>query len=92
MAKYIKCFNCGKKIMFGEVALTQDYIGAYCSDECFSVTHSDAFTVNIGSVMELDCKVFDDEARKEEIRKEMEEHRAAMEKLFEELESLTKQN
>lgn len=92
MVKYIKCDNCGKKIMFGEVALTSDYYGAFCSDECFADAYANAFTVNAESVMDLDGEVYDDEARKEEIRKEMEEHKQAIEKLLKEFELLTTQN
>lgn len=93
MARYIKCDCCGKKIMFGdEVYKFSGRAGLYCSGECFADSY--------GEVQELDKEladdcyhtVYDDEARITEIRKEMEEHRMAMEELFIELESLTTQN
>jgi len=92
MARYIKCDNCGKKIKFGDVALTKDYDGVYCSDECFADVFSSAFTVSKDSVYDLDCKVYDDDARKEEIKREMEEHKQAIGKLLKEFELLTAQN
>lgn len=92
MAKYIKCDYCGCKIKFGDVALTKDYDGVYCSDECFVNAYGNVFTVNEESANDCDCTIYDDDARREEIRKEMEEHRMAMEKLFEELKTLTTQN
>jgi hypothetical protein len=93
MARYIKCDCCGKKINFGdEVYKFNGRAGLYCSGECFADSY--------GEVQELDMElddycyhtIYDDDARKEEIRKEMEEHRMAMEKLFEELKTLTAQN
>lgn len=93
MARYIKCDCCGKRIEFGdEVYKFYGHAGLYCSGECFADSY--------GEVQELDKEladdcyhtIYDDEARKEEIRKEMEEHRMAMEKLYEELQVLTTQN
>ena len=93
MARYIKCDCCGKKIMFGdEIYKFAGHAGLYCSGECFADSY--------GEVQELDKEladdcyhtIYDDDARREEIRKEMEEHRMAMEKLYEELQTLTVQN
>ena len=93
MARYIKCDCCGKKIMFGEeVYKFHGYADLFCSAECLSDSY--------GEVQELDKEladdcyhtIYDDDVRREEIRKEMEEHRMAMEKLYEELQTLTVQN
>ena len=93
MARYIKCDCCGKKINFGdEVYKFSGHAGLYCSGECFADSY--------GEVQELDKEladdcyhtIYDDEARKEEIRKEMEEHKQAIEKLLKEFETLTTQN
>lgn len=92
MARYIKCDCCGKKIKFGDVALTKDLDGVYCSDECFTDAFASAFTVNEESAYDCGSAVYDDEARKEEIRKEMEEHKQAIEELLKEFELLTAQN
>lgn len=92
MAKYIKCYHCGKKIPFGEVAYHFEYSDVYCSTECYCAENASVMTVDDYSVNECDCTVYDDDARREEIRREMEEHRMAMEKLFEELKTLTAQN
>ena len=87
--KYIKCNCCGKRIYFGEeVYRYKGYCGVYCSADCFA----DAFCITNELDEELAydccCTVYDDEARKNEIRREMEEHRMAMEKLYIELEAL----
>ena len=92
MAKYIKCDYCGKKIPFGEVAYHFEYSDVYCSAECYCDANANAMTVDDYSVNECDCIIYDDEARIAEIRNEMEEHRMAMEKLFEELKTITTQN
>ena len=92
MAKYIKCDNCGKRINFGETAYHFDYIDVYCSAECYCDANSYIGTVDDYFVTECDCTVYDDAARIEEIRKEMENHRTAMEKLYSELQTLTTQN
>lgn len=92
MAKYIKCDCCGKKIMFGEYAYHYEYDSVYCSGECYASAVGYYGEVNEDFVYSCDCIVYDDEARIAEIRKEMEEHRMAMEKLFEELKSFGKYN
>ena len=93
MAKYIKCDCCGKRINFGsEVYKFHGYAGLYCSGDCFADSY--------GEVQELDdelandCyhEVYDDEAKKEEIRKEMEELKMALDKLYKEFAELTAQN
>lgn len=92
MAKYVVCQNCGKKIKFGESAYHYEYDSVYCSAECFCDQYSHVGIVDEDFAYSCDCKVYDDDVRREEIRREMEEHRMAMEKLFEELKTLTTQN
>ena len=92
MAKYIKCNHCGKRINFGDIAYHFDYTDVYCSAECYCEGNANAGTVDDYFATECDCTVYDDEARIAEIRKEMEECRTAMEKLYNEFHSLTTQN
>lgn len=92
MAKYIKCDCCGKRINFGETAYHLDYVAVYCSAECYCDANAYMGTVDDYFVHDCECTVYDDEARIAEIRKEMEDHRTAMEKLYNELQTLTKQN
>ena len=92
MARYIKCDNCDKKIPFGAFAYHFEYDGVYCSEECYCTATANGGVVNEDFVYSCNCVVYDDDVRKEEIRKEMEEHRMAMERLFEELKTLTTQN
>ena len=99
MAKYIKCSGCGKRINFGdEVYKLSGYSGLYCSGECFANSYGDVH--DLDDELADDCyhTVYDD-ARKEEIIKEMaehqnaiEEHRKTMAKLLREFETLTAQN
>lgn len=92
MAKYIKCDFCRKKIYFGAIAYHRSFCTVYCSIDCYFDANGGETTVDEDFVEECDRTVYDDEARREEIRKEMEEHRMAMEKLFEELQTLITQN
>lgn len=92
MARYIKCDYCGKRIPFGEFAYHFEYDSVYCSETCYCSATAEGGIVNENFAHSCDCTVYDDEARIKEIRKEMEEHRMAMEELFIELESLTTQN
>ena len=88
MAKYIRCCFCDKKIMFGETAYHKDFCGAYCSIDCYFDANGSEIKVDEHAEDLFDCAVYDDDARKEEIRKEMEEHRVAMAKLYDELQFL----
>lgn len=92
MAKYIRCSFCNRKIMFGQDAYHKDYCDVYCSLDCYFDANGSTTKVDEVFANDCDCTVYDDDARISEIRKEMEEHRAAMEKLYEELETLTAQN
>ena len=92
MARYIRCNNCSKRIPFGAFAYHFEYDAVYCSETCYCSATAQGGIVNEDFVYSCDCTVYDDEARITEIRKEMEEHRMAMEELFIELESLTTQN
>ena len=99
MAKYIKCFHCGKKIPFGEFAYHFEYTDVYCSEECYCNSTANGGIVSDKFVAEVECFVYDDDARKEDIIKEMAEHQNAIEehqkkiaKLLREYESLTIQN
>lgn len=92
MAKYIKCDFCNKKIYFGKTAYHRSFCTVYCSIDCYFDANGGEAIVDEDLVEELDRLVYDDEARITEIRKEMEEHRIAMEKLYNELEQLTAQN
>lgn len=92
MAKYIKCDCCGKKIQFGEFAYHFEYDSVYCSKTCYCASTAEGGIVDEDFANSCDSLIYDDEKRKEEIRKEIEEHRMAMEKLFKELETLTTQN
>ena len=92
MAKYIKCDFCCKKIYFGQTAYHRSFCTVYCSIDCYFDANEGEATVDDDFVEECDRKVYDDEARKAEIRKEMEEHRMAMGKLFNELQFLIAQD
>jgi hypothetical protein len=92
MAKYIRCDYCGKRINFGEFAYHFEYDTVYCSETCYCASTAQGGIVNEDFANSCDSLIYDDEARKEEIQKEMEKHRMAMEKLFKELETLTTQN
>jgi hypothetical protein len=93
MARYIKCDCCNKKIEFGqEVYKFNGHAGLYCSGECFADSYGEV--QELDKELAYDCyhTIYDDEARKEEIQKEMKEHRVAMEKLLKEFNTLTTQN
>lgn len=92
MAKYIRCGFCNRKIMFGQDAYHKDYCGVYCSLDCYFDANGSTATVDEAFANDCDCTVYDDDSRISEIRREMEEHRMAMEKLYNELETLTAQN
>lgn len=92
MAKYIRCNNCGEKIMFGAFAYHYEYDAVYCCEECYCSATANGGIVDDKFANACDCQVYDDDARVAEIRKEMEEHRMAMEKLYEEMQRLTAQN
>lgn len=93
MAKYTKCDSCGKRIDFGQDVYTdKDGIGIYCSERCYCEdnVYTEYFDEKLAS--DMNWPLWDDEVRKEEIRKEMEEHKQAIEKLLKEFELLTAQN
>ena len=93
MAKYVVCDYCGKKILFGEDVYTDsDAQGVYCSEHCYC--ENNAYMENVDEIVaaQNNWYVYDDDARIAEIRREMEDHRMAMEKLFTELQALTTQN
>ena len=89
MAKYIKCANCGSKIKFGEdVCRLPGDANLCCSAECLggmlgAYVTLDAYTADI-----CYCQVYDDDARKLEIEKEIEEACARMESLLKEFAAL----
>jgi len=93
MAKYIKCDHCGKRIDFGQDVYTdKDGIGIYCSEHCYCEGNAYTECLDEKLASDMNWPLWDDDERREEIRKEMERHRMAMEKLFEELKTLTTQN
>lgn len=93
MAKYTKCDHCGKRIYFGDKVYTDEHnVGIYCSKHCFCERNIYEEQFREEFAYDNNWPLWDDEVRKEEIRKEMEKHRMAMEKLFEELKTLTAQN
>ena len=92
MAKYIRCSFCNGKIMFGQEAYHRDYCYVYCSIDCYFDDNGCTATVDENFANSCDSTVYDDDVRISEIQKEMEEHRVAIEKLYEELEVLTAQN
>ena len=98
MAKYIKCDCCGKKIMFGDFALTMNYCGVYCSDKCFTDEFAKAVVASEELAKDCDCKIYDDVQDVErqiivdEMNKRTEEYKAEMQRLQQELEALTAQN
>ena len=93
MARYIKCSCCGKKIEFGQDVYEFDgRVGLYCSGECFADTYGEIQELDEELAYDCGHTIYDDEVRKEEIQKEMEEHRMAMERLLKEFETLTTQN
>ena len=93
MAKFIKCDYCGKKIRFGEKVYTDENAdGIYCSCECYGMDNAYEEIVDEDLINDFYWAVYDDDVRKAEIQKEMEEHQKAIEKLFEEFKSLTIQN
>ena len=92
MAKYIKCDCCGEKIEFGKIAYHHDYDYVYCSADCYINNHAYCDEVNEQFIDYCDCIVYDDATRKVEIKKEMEEHKKAIENLLREFEYLTAQN
>lgn len=73
MAKYIKCYCCGKRIPFGEFAYHFEYDSVYCSETCYCSATAQGGIVNEDFAYSCDCIVYDDEARREEIRKEIEQ-------------------
>ncbi len=92
MAKYIICNNCGKRIPFGEFAYHFEYDTVYCSETCYCAATANGGVVDEDFANSCDCTIYDDDVRKEEIKKEMERHKQAIEKLLKEFELLTAQN
>ena len=93
MAKYTKCDNCGERINYGDDVYTDnDSIGIYCSERCYCnhTLYKERFTEDLA--YDNNWPLWDDDERKEEIKKEMEMHKQAIEELLKEFERLTAQN
>lgn len=86
---YIKCDCCGKKIFFGEtVYFYHGYCGTYCSAECFAWNWGESAELDEILVEDNGCEVFNDEQRKKDLLKEMEELSEKLAKAKFELDSL----
>lgn len=86
MSKYIKCSNCGKKIRFGELICMDEHDDedVFCSSECLVNAYGGMFTLTEDQANYWGFKVYDDNARKREIEREIE-------KLTKELETIKAQ-
>ena len=72
--KYIKCDCCGRKIyMNDEIWYHDGYCGVYCSQECYAESWGYYGFLDEEIVKNCDCIVYDDEQRKKDLLKEMEE-------------------
>ena len=86
---YIKCDCCGRKIPFGEIVyFHHGYCGTYCSAECYADSWGESDYLDEELVEDNGCEVFNDEQRKKDLLKEMEELSEKLAKAKFELESL----
>ena len=89
MAKYIRCDACGKPILFGEeVYKYQGYCGLFCSAECFANLHSDCSELTEELADDCRHEVYDDEERKKELRRIIEDSERVLRQMRNELEAL----
>ena len=87
--KYIKCDCCGRKIPMGDIVCFHDgYCGVYCSAECYADSWGCYATLDEEIIKNCDCTVYDDEQRKKDLIKEMEELTEKLAKAKFELETL----
>lgn len=87
--KYIKCDCCGRKIyMEDEIWYQEGYCGIYCSRECYAECYGDYGNLDEETIENCGCVVYDDEQRKKDLLKEMEELTERLTKVKFELKSL----
>jgi hypothetical protein len=87
--KYVKCSCCGKRIYFGEeVYRYKGYCGVYCSADCFADCFCVVNELNTELADNCCCEVFDDDARKRELKDQMENLLKQMNDCKEEYETL----
>ena len=87
--KYVKCDCCGRKIPMGrDVWVYSGYCGVYCSAECFAEGWGDCLTLDEEIIEDNGCKVYDDDQRKKDLLKEIQELTEKLTKANFELESL----
>ena len=87
--KYVKCDCCGRKISMGsDIWVCDGYCGVYCSEECFAECWGDCLTLDEEIIENNGCKVYDDDQRKKDLLKEMQELTEKLAKLKFELDTL----
>ena len=93
MAKYIKCDSCSKRIAFGaDIYKYGSYCGMFCSPECFADAYADIYVLDDDLATDCCCTVFDDDTRKKEIQKAIEDRERDIAMLRKELATLATQN
>lgn len=86
---YVKCDCCGKKIFFGDVVYFHNgFCATYCSAECYADSWGDSAELDEELAKDNGCEIFNNERRKEELLKEMEELTEKLAKAKFELETL----
>lgn len=87
--EYIKCDCCGRKIPLGEmVYFYQGYCGVYCSAECFADSWGESMNLDEELAEDMGCEIYNDDRRKKELLKEMEELAEKLSKAKFELDTL----
>lgn len=88
-AKYIKCDCCGRKIPIGEeVWYHRGYCGTYCSAECYADFYAEQGILDEELAEDNGCEIYDDDQRKKDLLKEMQELTEKLTKVKFELDSL----
>ena len=87
--KYIKCDCCGRKIPMGsDIWIYDGSCGVYCSKECFAESWGYCLDLDEKIIENHGCTVYDDEQRKKDLLKEMQELTEKLAKAKFELDSL----
>ena len=88
--KYIKCDCCGRKIPMGSNAWYHSYFdcGVYCSAECYADCYAEQDILDEELAKNNGCEIYDDDQRKKDLLKEMEELTEKLAKVKFELDTL----
>ena len=87
--KYIICSCCGRKIPMGEeVWYHYGYCGTFCSAQCYADCYAEQDILDEELAEDNGCEIYDDEQRKIDLLKEMQELTEKLTKVKFELDTL----